>query len=76
MFTTSCCRCWSTRNGTCTDRLVREYREQEAAEGPLSTEDLPPDAFRAVEQTTTPDSRQFAAFATTISAAPEQVPMT
>lgn len=54
---------------------MREYREREAAEGPLSTEDLPPDAFRAVEQTTTADSRQFAAFAATISAAPDQVRM-
>ncbi len=72
---TTCCPCWFTRNGTCTDRLVREYREREAAEGPLSTEDLPPDAFRAVEQTTTADSRQFAAFAATISAAPDQVRM-
>lgn len=56
-----------------TERLLREYREQESSQGALTTDDLPPEVISALEQNSTADTRQFANFAAAVAAAPEQV---
>ncbi len=77
LYGNACCghhrSCWPLTGLVRLCRLLQEYTARQAAEGELSSEELPADVLSAVEQSATAETRHFASFAAAVANAPEQV---